>query len=535
MKKLSLFTTLSLLLIFATFAQKWEQTYGSSSIDEEAKQLVEHYDKGYLIAGNYIPESSEQHGWLLKTTINGELLWSKIIGEFPDKVLIEDTKSDDFGNIYVFGFLKQAFEHEWPFIVKLDPCGEKLWCKTIVDMEYDFGYFTDAMILDNGDLLGLAYIDGEPQWNIVHLICIDSNGNFKWKKAYATKEDHPNFALNFGRRIQKFDDLYIISGYVYSPYPNGNPNHVYQRPMFIGIDTMFNEQWVVEFGIQNGMLGKAVETIPIDDSTFMGVGRFRHSGPSYDAWAMFYNDQGEEIGYRMFTDEAFANEVAESTFYEVEKINDSVFIGSTGYWIGGYGDTAASGEVIFDTSGVVYNYTVRENLFGNQNLIKTYDNKYVIATNYWYPDNSFDAMLYKVNRKLEQDTIYGGTYNYDSLCPNLPIQSGTIDLSGCGVITAIEDIPSIEDYNKSKKEISIKAFPNPTTAGSITLSFSNTESFQNMEFRCFDVFGKKIHSEKVYQHQAESELNISQLPPGVYFVIVSSSGMAIGECKFIVK
>ena len=56
-----------------------------------------------------------------------------------------------------------------------------------------------------------------------------------------------------------------------------------------------------------------------------------------------------------------------------------------------------------------------------------------------------------------------------------------------------------------------------------------------MELKCFDVFGKEVHSEKVYQHQGESILDIQNWETGIYFAIVYSDGKAVGECKFVVQ
>ncbi len=124
------------------------------------------------------------------------------------------------------------------------------------------------------------------------------------------------FEMRLGSRIQFFDDIYIISGYVYSPHPN-YPTVSSIRPMFIGIDTLFNEQWVLQFGLEDNMKGKALTSIPINDSLFMGVGRYRYigsSGETMDAWAMFYNDEGEQTGYQIITNDKLGLEITESTF-----------------------------------------------------------------------------------------------------------------------------------------------------------------------------------------------------------------------------
>ncbi len=299
----------ALLLLNCARAQRWENIIGIPGRDDMSGKIVEHYDRGYLISAGMRAGYDNTHGWLLKTDINGELLWDKQIGMLPDQASLNCIKYDEQGNMYVFGWLlNQNFAHEFPFVLKLNACGEKQWCRMLAPDGYEYGYFKDAMILENGDLLGLAYIDTDDgqQHDILFLICLTQDGAYKWKKSYASKDNYPNFAVRLGESIDKCGDHYIITGYVYSPYPNGNPYHVFLRPMFIGIDEQFKEQWVVEFGIADSLLGKAASVIAINDTLFMGVGRYRfHTNgyPDKNSWLMFFNHKGEQLGYHTIEDE----------------------------------------------------------------------------------------------------------------------------------------------------------------------------------------------------------------------------------------
>ncbi len=153
---------------------------------------------------------------------------------------------------------------------------------------------------------------------------------------------------------------------------------------------------------------------------------------------MYYNDQGEEVGYTTITRDNLGFEVNESTFYEIKRVNDSLYLATAGYFYGEE-DNAASGEIVFDTTGKVYHYSVCEDLFGAQSIAKTFDNKYTIATAYWYPDLSYD------------------------------------------------------------------------------------------------VYGKQVHSERVYQYQGESEIGIHNWQKGIYFVIVYSKNKIPGNAKFTIN
>jgi len=155
-------------------------------------------------------------------------------------------------------------------------------------------------------------------------------------------------------------------------------------------------------------------------------------------------------------------------------------------------------------------------------MIKTFDGKYVVATGY-IVNGIGDIYLYKKNGDLEHDTLYPGIYTYDSLC-NDPITSNMISLGGCDIITDINEVPTLEEYNEKKKTIQIKVYPNPAMEGFITLEYINTEHHSDIELKCFNVIGEEVYNEQVYQHQGESKLNINNWQKGIYLAIIETRG-----------
>ena len=310
--------------------------------------------------------------------------------------------------------------------------------------------------------------------------------------------------------------------------------------MFIGISEDFEEDWIVEFGINDSLLGRAETVVPINDTLFMGVGRYRFINENGDldqsAWLMFFNNKGEEAGNKILTDEQFGPEVLESDLYEVEHIEGDKYLLSAGYFNSEI-DDFTKGDLVADTAGNVYNYTIRENTSGGGNIYleKTFDKKYVLDATYQLPNQTkYDIYLYKINENLEQDTVYPGNYTYDSLCGH-SIESGVIDLGGCDVITGIGEIPTLEDYNQKLQTIPVTASPNPTNTGEILLEFENTGLFDNLELKVFDVFGKQVHTGKILPHQGAVRLNVSSWARGVYVAVVFSYGEMKGKCKVVVE
>ena len=58
-------------------SQKWSETYGNSYTEEYFHDVIECYDKGYLISG--ANDISPYPNLLIKTDINGSVLWEKTI------------------------------------------------------------------------------------------------------------------------------------------------------------------------------------------------------------------------------------------------------------------------------------------------------------------------------------------------------------------------------------------------------------------------------------------------------------------------
>lgn len=530
-----------ILTSLSVHSQKWTNLIGIPGRNEFTMNILEHYDGGYLVTGN-IYFGEDIHGWLIKTDINGQILWDKVITVLPDVAIISKTLFDPMGNIYVFGWLFQNQPHEFPFVTKLDACGELQWCRLLAIDGYDYGFFNDAIFLDNGDVLGLAIMpeDDPSNNNRIILFRISPEGDIIWKKGYATHENHPYYGDPYGASIYQFGNIYMISGNVYSPYPNSpNPYHVYQRPMFIGIDENFEEQWIVEFGINDSLLGRAETVVPINDTLFMGVGRYRFINENGDldqsAWLMFFKNTGVEVGNKILVDEQFGPEVLESGIFEVEYIEDDKYLLSAGY-LNSEIDDYNNGDLVADTAGNVYNYTLREHTSsGGIYLAKTFDKKYVLDATYQLPNQTTsDIYLYKINENLEQDTVYPGNYTYDSLCGHT-IESGVIDLGGCDVITGIGEIPTLEDYNQKLQTIPVTASPNPTNTGEILLEFENTSLFDNLELKVFDVFGKQVHTGKILPHQGAARIDVSTYARGVYVAVVFSNGQIKGRCKVLVE
>ncbi|MFO7613934.1 MAG: hypothetical protein R6W71_04765, partial [Bacteroidales bacterium] len=106
---------------------RWVKSYFENE-DVFVKCLTESYDPGYLISGKYGANYSK-YNWLLKTDINGEILWQKTIGNGINSIALHDCAIDEPGNIHLGGSTKAYDPKGDPLILKLNACGEKEWCR----------------------------------------------------------------------------------------------------------------------------------------------------------------------------------------------------------------------------------------------------------------------------------------------------------------------------------------------------------------------------------------------------------------------
>jgi hypothetical protein len=510
------------LLLLSVFAhsQKWEHTFGSPYRGENGVDVFETYDKGYLIMAGIEGVDS----WLIKTDINGNMLWNKHIDdEYPYLDIFSTILSDPSGNIYLMGWRVVEFQDGWPLIVKLDSCGEQVWCRQFIDDENDWGWVDDAILLGNGDILAMVQMESQQQIDMVFLYKVTSDGELLWKKSYASKNDYPLMHSRNPGTLQFLNDMYIISGYCYYAYPN-NPPHGYLRPMFIGVDTLFEEKFVLPFGMADSIPGKAFSTIAINDTLFMGAGqhwKLTDKDAYFNSLLMFFNNEGEEIYYKNIPNEAIDTNIKANFIDHIARINDTLFFTASSFGENYQGNDG--GEFVIDTAGNVYHHASHPNTVANSSMIKTHDGKFVIVTSQ-KTGNFWDVLLYKVNDTLGTDTLYNGSFVYDSLC-SYQIPSDTINLAGCLVTTNITNTPPPEPRTPQ-----LHIFPNPA-GDEINCQLSIVNSKLSMFI--YDLYGRKQVEIIIPPGQEQIRIDISAYPAGVYMAVLNDETGVVARGKFV--
>jgi hypothetical protein len=511
--RLRLFLGIILLffIIPTSLGQIWPKVF-DKTVSVYGWDIIENYDKGYLICGA-IDKDSEQYkfGWLIKTDINGNMLWDKKFGNYQVENFFTDfDKADDQGLILCGATAQEDYARD-PLFIKLNPCGEIDWCKIYISAEMN--YATGVIQLPDGQFLGmLTYYGGDYQYIRISLVKMDANGEPIWIKNLAQQDTVAN---EEGRYLDLTPDgNYLVSGSCFKPY---------LKPYFIKTDTAGEELWNLDW--------------PAGAGGYAGRSDFTTNGMIYNASSMQFqnpyipkvpyllkfNENGQVIGqYPLMGADTVVVGGAESLVI----VNDStIYTGLT--WSDNQMVDPAYCEIFkTDTIGNIINIRrLIDEVFPPSCIIKTFDGK-IVAIGYFPGTNNFDIYMWKMNEDLEDDTLYTQPLTYDSLCP-YEIQSDTV-LLDCGLFVNIDEIPTQEEY-----ESTIKISPNPARDWISVLLPDNTAP-GTVELNIYNFFGREVFRKEMIPSYRMLAINISNLSAGFYIAVCQDRNNKTLKGKFIV-
>ncbi len=267
----------------------WTRSYGGTGT-EIGHDIQQTADGGYIIAGESIGlGAANADFYLIRTDINGNLLWSKTYGgaDYERCYAVDQTTDGGFiltGRTNSFGAGQDDL-----YLVKTDINGDTLWTKTYggsnddvgrsVRQTSDGGYiitgFTRSYDAGNGD---------------VYLIKTDSSGNVSWTKVIGGAFMEDGWSVQ-----QTFDGGYIITGFTVT-YGAGSYD-VY----LIKTDTNGNILWSKTYGGTSNDVGYSVQQT--DDGGYIITGKtasFGAGGFGWDVYLIKTDSTGDTLWTRTF-------------------------------------------------------------------------------------------------------------------------------------------------------------------------------------------------------------------------------------------
>jgi len=183
----------------------WTRTYGGIDLDR-GYMVQQTSDSGYIIVGR---TASFGSGWMdvyvIKTDINGDILWTKTFGWALGDWGMAIQQTGDGGYIIAGStYSHSGAEHDDVYLIKTNSSGESVWMKTFGGQYIQRGYFVEQT-LDAGYIIAgwTEPIGGAD----VYLIKTDHSGNAQWIKTYGGTGGDRGYSVT-----QTSDSGYILAG-----------------------------------------------------------------------------------------------------------------------------------------------------------------------------------------------------------------------------------------------------------------------------------------------------------------------------------
>jgi hypothetical protein len=532
-----------LLLILFQFAdylvgQNWPKVYITND-GNYPFSVIEHYDKGYLVGGWFVSSDGFPiNGLLMKTNLNGDMLWRKRFGMNNDGTGILDINKTFDGGIILAGHTGKYDSWGDPLVVKLNFCCELEWCRiyTIGNNRADVASAIEQ--IPGGYIVYVFY--GYDLWsnNKIHLYRLDSDGDLVWQQLYGQSDSLILGADGEDMRVTP-DYNYLISGICYYP-DSGSTNPKYLRPIHIMADSTGSVVWERPWSVINGVSfrGEAYRSILDNQNNIYSCGRHIESSatPPGDRPTMLKTDaSGNEISYHDLVPDSWGG-----NFFNINWFQDSTIEIDGGWSMTPSLDGPVAVFRIDRNGNILDSATIVNSIYGFSDAVVDHDNK-VFLVKGEYIGNQFRTYAWKLNSDLEYDTLYTHPFVYDSLCPH-PIASDTIPLD-CEVVGLDEPFNNPETGR-------LKVYPNPATdilhieipeklkTETSTPAFNITtvyHQWKSATVEVFDLFGRRVFSKEITQSDKELCIDVSSWHAGMYVVRLVYLGRTAGSEKIIVQ
>jgi len=288
----------------------WTKTFGGNFTEllYSAKQTS---DSGFILAG--VTNSFSQgatDGYLIKTDVSGNIIWSKNYGGFDNDWFesIDETDDGNFiacGSTYTYG----AGAHD-VYLVKISSNGNIIWTKTIGSPQYDSGRDVQQTV-DKGFVI-TGYTNGfTAATSRIYVIKTDSTGSVIWTKIFGGVIGEDTKCIR-----QCFDGGYAISGYTNS-YGAGATDI-----FLLKLDINGNFQWMKTYGGASEEIGNDIEQT--SDSGFILTGRtYTFGGTERYVYMIKTNSSGDTLWTKAYQS-SICNGYSVKQTYDGGYINASV-------------------------------------------------------------------------------------------------------------------------------------------------------------------------------------------------------------------
>lgn len=473
--------------------------------------VLETYDKGYVFTGSerYEHNFGFWKSFIIKTDINGNLLWKKYIGENKFSTFINCLDETADGGLVLCGDFSDVDTVSYPFITKLNSCGEYEW-STIYKVVNAYSGYAIKIIEINRNNFIVAFVnvpEGSPGniWSTIFKI--DSVGDTIWHQT-------DNYVLHSLSVVK--DSSILAAGYTFTSDP-GEPEYVYIRSSLLKVSKLGKQNFFTIFGESEKLYTYANSAIENSDGSHLTVGGSFSIRKDMESvlYVIKYDSNGKIQWNKQCYDSSQIITNPQIFYYDG---NDYIILSSQTEDHSPYYSTIK--VMRMDTCG---NIKKEKNYSEGLSIeyvsgIKTSDGKYLLSCMIKRTTSLQEIYAMKINHDLEIDSLFSNNYKYDTLCSH-GIDSSTITLDSARVIYLDIKVPPVSVFKPVQEVDDFSVFPNP--AEEYFMIRQKNSAPLTFSYILFDMTGKIVMSaERV--RSAEEKVDIENLKQGIYFLKINT-------------
>lgn len=261
--------------------QQWSKTYGGQAM-EHGYDVISASHGGLLICG-YTTSSGAggKDMYIVKTDINGNVLWSKTYGGAGLDIARSIVETGD-GHYLIFGYTESYDVGKGDmYLIKTDTSGNVCWLKTYGGTNAEMGRKIRLAADGNYLLLGLTGSKGAGKSDY-NLIKTDTSGNILWDKTYGNSNYQEAFDV-----IPTSDNGYVMVGH--SDIHGSDLNQMY----VVKTDGNGVKLWEKYYGSSYNYYDYGRSVIELNDGklVFCGNTKMRDTRKN-DAWIVITDANG---------------------------------------------------------------------------------------------------------------------------------------------------------------------------------------------------------------------------------------------------
>jgi len=487
----------------------FQKTFGGTGSDK-VQSVQQTADGGYIIAGSTNSFGAGGYDvYLIKTTANGDTLWTKTFGGAFDDFGFSVQQTADGGYI-IAGSTNSFVAGFWEvYLIKTTANGDTIWTKTFGGIEYEWGYSVQQTT-DGGYIIAGFTGNVAGGGSDVYLIKTTANGDTIWTKTFGGIEN------DIGNSVQQTTDGgYIIAGLTGNVVAGGSD--VYLIKTTTNGDTI----WTKKYGGTNNDDGFSVQQTT--DSGYIIAGSTNSYGAGNgDVYLIKTTANGNILWTKTFGGIGNGVGAGDDWSYSVQQTSDGGYIiaGRTDSFSANYGDVylikaTANGDTSWTkTYGGLYGewgYSVQQ----------TSDGGYIIAgMTSSFGAGSWDVYLIKTDtngnsgcNQRNPATITGNTATQQTT-PTTIIHSpativlNTATMTGSGGIITNPCTAGISELSPGSENNNI--YPNPAT------DKLSIETMQKANIEIINIQGQLVKT--LQTTEDKTSVDVSDLQAGMYII-----------------